>query len=175
MIDVETLRSVLRCEPETGKLYWMPRPSELFPDKRSANVWNARYAGREAFTAACGDGYRRGTVFYTNLKAHRVIWALVHGEWPADQIDHINGDPSDNRICNLRSVSNAENSRNSARPINNTSGVRGVYWHQSKNKWRARIGKNISLGYFADFDEAVAARKAAEAERGYHPNHGRAA
>ncbi len=173
----ELLRQLLRYEPETGKLFWRDRSVEMFPDQRSANTWNARFAGSEAFTAVEGKGYRFGSIFGIKYRAHRVIWALETGDWPADQIDHINGERDDNRLVNLREVTNAENGRNRRRPDANTSGVVGVYWSSAREKWLTRIivdGRHHYLGLFADFDEAVTVRKAAEAAQGYHENHGRA-
>lgn len=175
----ELLRKLLRYEPETGKLFWKERSVDMFSDgKQTAEhncaSWNEKYAGKEAFTA--GDrGYKQGLILGRNYKAHRVIWALVNGEWP-DNIDHINGIRDDNRIDNLRSVSQAENNRNAKRRSNNTSGVCGVHWYKRGNKWVAQIradGNIKHLGYFTDFDDAVAARKEAEIEHGYHENHGR--
>lgn len=114
-------------------------------------------------------------VLYPN---HRIIWAMHYGVWPTKFLDHINGDPTDNRIENLREVTNQENCKNARIGKNNTSGRVGVsyYGHNGWSKWHAYIrgnGKLISLGYFEDFDAAVAAREAAEIEHGYHPNHGR--
>ena len=121
-------------------------------------------------------GYGRITLLGKRYKSHRVAWAMHHGDWPPDQIDHINGVKSDNRIENLRSVSQAENSKNSKIPANNMSGVIGIHWDKVNFRWVARIrvnGKKIDLCRTKDFDEAVAARKKAEAEYGFHPNHGR--
>jgi len=105
-----------------------------------------------------------------------VIWAIFYGEWPSGQVDHINGVRDDNRIVNMRDVSHQDNCRNAARPRTNTSGVSGVVWDKPHKKWRAEIranGKMKNLGRFAIFDDAVAVRKSAEVEYGYHPNHGR--
>lgn len=172
----ELLRQLLHYEPETGKLFWRNRSLEMFPDRRSANTWNARFAGSEAFTAVESKGYLFGSIFGAKYRAHRVIWALETGNWPVEQIDHINGARDDNRIVNLREVSNAENGRNRRRPDANTSGVVGVYWNRARGKWLTRIiidGRQHYLGLFVDFDEAVAVRKAAEAAQGFHENHGR--
>ncbi|TES59213.1 HNH endonuclease [Pseudomonas syringae pv. tomato] len=110
-------------------------------------------------------------------KAHRVVWLICKGYWP-EELDHINGNRTDNRIENLREVTRQENLRNQKIRSNNTSGVMGVGWDKCNRRWTARIryeGKNKCIGYFKTFDEAAAARKAAEIAFGYHPNHGRAA
>lgn len=89
--------------------------------------------------------------------AHRVIWAITHDEWPEEQIDHINGDPSDNRIENLRIANQSQNNWN--RPIfrNNTTGFPGVTYEPSRNKYKAAIridGKPKNLGRFDSAEEA---------------------
>lgn len=173
----ELLREILRCEPAEGKLFWRERPLEMFGTERAWKSWNTRFAGTEACASNDGNGYRRGHVFGVMHPAHRVIFAMAHGEWPEDQIDHINGDRSDNRIENLRAVSHAENQRNRQRPSTNTSGVVGVTLVE-RDRWQAQItheGRLIFLGYFSDFSEACSARTAADEKYGYHKNHGRAA
>lgn len=173
----DTLLQLLSYDPETGKLFWCERPVEMFPSRRSAGRWNTLYAGQEAFTGVHLTGYRQGRIDGERYKAHRVIWKMMTGEDPGE-IDHINGDRADNSWANLREVERLENSRNRARHYGNTSGVCGVMWHKAGQKWLAKIGvgyAQIHLGVFDTFEEAVAARKAAEAEHGFHENHGRAA
>ena len=176
----ELLRKILRYEPDTGKLFWRERSVDMFADSKhnaelACSAWNSRFAGKDALTAFNCNGYKTGSILNRCYLAHRIIWAMVYDEWP-ENIDHINGVRDDNRIQNLRSVSRSENNRNKKRQSNNASGVCGVNWHKQHSKWRAYIkadGKVKNLGYFTDFDDAVAARKEAEAEYGYHENHGR--
>jgi hypothetical protein len=105
-----------------------------------------------------------------------VAFAIYYGRWPDGQLDHINGDRRDNRIANLREVSNAENSRNAGRRRDNTSGVVGVSSTSSRlNPWRAyiKIGDRVRhLGRFPSIKTAADARRAAERQHGYHENHG---
>lgn len=118
-------------------------------------------------------GYARINVRGKSYKMHRFIWYFVHGTWP-DQIDHINGNRSDNRLANLRNVSARENVLNLKLYPNNRSGCSGVNWHAS-GRWIAQIrdqGRYVYLGSFKDLSEAIAARKDAEKELGYHENHG---
>jgi len=110
-------------------------------------------------------GYRLGG--YIGFKfhsqqylAHRVAWFLQKGEWPA-AIDHINGNPSDNRWENLRLTNESENALNGRTPLNNTSGRKGVCWVPEANKWRAYFRRE-SLGYFRTKERAIAAREKAE-------------
>lgn len=173
--EKETLVSLLDYDPSSGKIYWKPRALSMFPDERSGKIWNSRYAGKEAFTTTDGNGYRRGRVFDVPYLAHRLIWKMVHGSDPLN-IDHIDGDPSNNRICNLRSVDVAENNRNQKMHSTNTSGVTGVCptppSRRGRRRWEARIGKEL-IGCFLTVEEATAARRKAEIQHGYHPNHGR--
>ena len=100
---------------------------------------------------------------------------MVYGEW-IDEVDHIEGTRNDNRLAKLRDGSNGQNRKNTKLPRNNTSGAIGISWAKNINKWKAYInfdGKRIGLGYFDDINDAIFARKSAEAEYGYHPNHGR--
>lgn len=166
----EQLRELLTYDPKTGKLFWKERPERMFKDtpgrtKEHAHAnWNSRYAGKEAFTAAHGEGYRQGLVFGWPYLAHRVIWAIVYGEWPVNDIDHINMDRSDNRLANLRHATRGENTCNRGAQINNTSGFKGVTWDKRSMKWMAQIGafgKNHNLGLFATAEEAHAAYRSA--------------
>lgn len=165
--SIDYLHKRLRYEPETGKLFW--RDCDEMPKR-----WRTRWAGKEAFTAN-GKGYKRGRIDDVNFQAHRVIWALHNGEWPTDQIDHINAVRDDNRISNLRAVTNAENQRNVSMKSNNTSGVCGVSWCNKRGKWLAQIGvdgRTRNLGRFTTFDAAAAARAEASRQHGFTDRHG---
>jgi hypothetical protein len=109
------------------------------------------------------------------VQLHRAVFAVVHGRWPTDQIDHIDGDPTNNRVENLREVSGLENQRNMKRYTNNTSGYTGVR-RTASGKWQALIadrGRRIHLGVFEDVEDAAAVYRAKADELGYHKNHGR--
>ena len=128
---------------------------------------------KKTYTAKTSSGRIQVSVAGKAYLAHRVIWMLVHGAEP-ETIDHINGQADDNRLCNLRAVTNAENQLNQSIHKHNNSGVMGV--HPDGDLWRAKIqkdGKQIYLGRYKTFNEAKAARKAAEKILGFHPNHGR--
>jgi hypothetical protein len=108
--------------------------------------------------------------------AHRLAWFLYFGVWPKETVDHINGNPKDNRIVNLRDVPHSSNTRNCSKRVDNTSGVTGVYFHKPSGKWQARgylFGKARSLGLFENKESAMKIRKEWEEQNGYHKNHGR--
>ena len=122
------------------------------------------------------DGYRKANIDGNTYYIHRLVWLYVHGEFPVYQIDHINGDRSDNRLENLRDVPQRENLRNMKLSKRNNSGVIGVDWHKLAKKWTARIrvdGRQINLGLFDDLELAAFVRKEAEHKYGFHINHGR--
>jgi hypothetical protein len=110
-------------------------------------------------------GYHETRVDGVTYVVHRLIWLYHYGYLPENDIDHINRNRADNRIENLREVSHQCNLRNIGIAINNTSGIKGVSYCQKRRQWRAYLKadqKNIFLGRFCDFFEAVAARLAAE-------------
>lgn len=162
----EDLLALLRFEPETGKLFWRERGI--------ASV-DRRIAGQEALTKCCPRGYRGGKLLYRSVLAHRVIFKMMTGEEPLE-IDHIDGNPSNNRWSNLRAADRHENGRNRSRSRNNRSGVTGV--SPCGDRWYASIkvnGRSLNLGTFDRLADAASVRKAAEARYGFHRNHGRAA
>jgi hypothetical protein len=176
-VDIELLRSILDYDKETGFLFWKERPESLFSRRRLHGTWNTRWAGKRALTAKDSLGYYRGPIFGKYFRAHRVAWAIETGDWPP-QIDHINGDRSDNRFVNLRASDYAQNSKNKGLNRNNTSGVLGVYWSNKDKRWVAQImadGKCTVLGRFFTLEEAASARAAANVKYGFSENHGRAA
>lgn len=164
----EYLRERLRYCHETGKLFWRDHPD-------LKKNWRTRFLEKEAFAYINVYGYKIGELNKRKFRAHRVIWAIVHGQWPDGEIDHIDHCKTNNRIENLRVVDKADNMRN--RPMRRKSkyGVFGVFFCDRMKKWWAIIGvesKNKYLGSYEKFEDAVAARKAAEREYGYHENHG---
>jgi hypothetical protein len=169
----EHLIALLRYELSTGKLFWRERPLSLCIDSRVQRSWNTQNAGAEAL-AIKRRGYYYGCIDGVTYQTHRIIWKMVYGSDP-EFIDHINGDPLDNRLVNLRSVIEHDNHKNQKKFATNTSGITGVRWKPSHKKWIASIHVEKHrkfLGYFASKDEAITVRRAAEVQYGYHPNHG---
>lgn len=110
------------------------------------------------YTRFINSGYVRTKRDGRVIKLHKL---LCEGE----EIDHFNRNKLDNRKSNLRPITHKQNMLNRSIAVNNTSGVTGVSFNKSHNKWYANISENgnrHSLGYFDNFDDAVAARKAAE-------------
>ena len=170
----EVLRQLLRYEPDTGKLFWKERGPEWFKsetnsDRHSSNKWNSRFADRQAFTSKNKNGYFHGSINYKTLLAHRVIFAMCHGEWPecGAVVDHINMDKEDNRICNLRLATISQNGANAGARKRNSSGYKGVSWHKGAMRWTARIsfgGEDKYLGLFDCPEEAHDAYRRASRE-----------
>ena len=122
-----------------------------------------------------GHGYRYITVQGKLYRASRLAWFLSYGEWPENQIDHIDQNRSNDVLSNLREITHQENLQNSSMNKNNTSGVKGVHWVKTHSKWRAMIQVDkipIVLGYFSNKWDAICARKAADYKYGFHINHG---
>jgi len=152
----EDVQRIFYYDPETGLLFWRER--------KQGRTFGS--VGRKD-----KDGY----LFFKMNKhkdrfcVHRVAWAYVHRKWPDDQIDHINGNKSDNRLCNLREANTAENMRNVGRQSHNTSGLKGVSWHKLRNKWRADIKVNQKQKFLGLFEcPAAASFKYQIAAESYH-------
>ena len=160
-LTIAEARKWFRYDPDAGALYWAIRPS------------NAARMDRPA--GKLERGYWSVMVNGRLYRAHRIIWAMHYGEWPDGQIDHINHIRADNRIENLRVVPHLDNHRNMSLFKNNTTGVPGVRFDVRYGSWTARITvnyKQINLGSYKTKEGAIAARKKAEVEYGFHVNHG---
>jgi len=154
MLTQAELKNRLFYDPETGEFRWLVSSGGV-------------RAGSVAGGVDKKTGYRRIRALARKYLAHRLAWLYMTGEWPAAEIDHRNLNRDDNRWRNLREASHAENMRNTPRRSHNTSGVKGVDFHKSSQKWRARInvnGRSLSLGYFNNIGEATTAYANAAAE-----------
>jgi len=178
-ITQELLKELLDYNPETGVLTWNKRDRKWFNKDHAMNVWNGKFSGKIAGQpfkrTKCEKTYNRISVLNKRYLSHRIIWLLVYGKWPLDQVDHIDGNGENNRIYNLRDVDQYENQKNCRFQSNNTSGCTGVHWSKRSNSWKVEIGsmgKSIFIGYFKDLINAIKARKEAEIKYSYHKNHG---
>lgn len=148
-IPVAELHELFVCDALAGKLI-----RKVF--------CGGRPAGEAAGALNRVNGYTYVSVRLRKVLVHRAIWAMTHGEWPVLDIDHINGDRSDNRLANLRVATRQQNIGNSGKRRNNTSGYKGVTAY--KGRWRAQIGAagyRKALGVFDTPELAHAAYCAA--------------
>ena len=157
-MDIKRLREVLSYAPDTGKLTWKVR------------VANRVHVGDEAGYPN-SVGYRALELDGKSYLAHRVAWALGHGQVPIKDIDHADGDRCNNALCNLRLVTHNENLQNQRKAMrNNRTGLLGVSLDNRSGHYQARIrldGKSTALGTFTTAEAAHAAY--VKAKRIMHP------
>jgi len=153
-MSIEELKQMLSYDSNTGEFTWTGNA----PHKVKNKLANAKDKLGYVCLKIQGKMY----------KAHRLAWAFTHGHFPEKHIDHINGNPSDNRIVNLREATRSLNLQNLRKPkFNNKSGFLGVC--KNGNNWSAQIcvnGKKVSLGTYPSPDQAHVAY--VNAKRKYH-------
>lgn len=163
MITQSELKQILDYNPDTGIFTWKINKGGKAKCGTIANSIDSK-------------GYIRIQINNKRNSAHRLAWLYIYGSFPNNMIDHINGNKIDNRIYNLREATVNENQYNRKVPINNTSGIKGVYFDKSRNKWVAELkcnSKKIHIGRFNDIELAQIAIN--EARNKYHKefaNHG---
>lgn len=145
LLTQERLHSLLSYQPVTGIFRWRSAGGH-----RCGKI--AGYKTTRGYVDIKIDGVR--------YKAHRLAWFYVHGVWPSELLDHINGDTSDSRITNLRECTNTENIRNQRRHKNNQSGYKGVHWYGQSAKWRAALMVDRKSVYIGLYDSPLAAAQA---------------
>jgi hypothetical protein len=154
ILTAQRLRELLHYDPATGIFTW-------------------RIGRRSALKAGCfrSDGYLYITVDGRQRLSHRLAWLWMTSDWPSGTIDHIDGNPSNNRFENLRDVTIAENIQNRRKArVDSKTGVLGVSFDKRRNKFRAAIkfeGRRLYLGQFVTAESAHAAY--VEAKRRLHP------
>lgn len=156
MISYERLHDALHYNPETG----------VFTRKIGSG------------TSKVGDiagynlrGYIRISIDNRQHEAHRLAWLYIYGYWPENEIDHIDRNPSNNSISNLREVSRQCNMRNTGMLKNNTSGIKGVHFDKNRCRWLAHIKinqKNVYLGRFENKIDAAISRYNMELKTNFH-------
>lgn len=158
LITLDEARSLFGYNPETGDLIW-----KVIRKCHGGFVVPGTVAGTNS------NGYTAVGVNQRIYRAHRIAWLLQTGEWPSAgmDIDHINGNRSDNRWCNLRLATRSQNNMNRSK-AKTAHGAAGVYqrtYRSGNKKWHARVafdGQLILLGHFDTKEDALAAREAAE-------------
>jgi hypothetical protein len=159
LLPFELANEFLDYNPETGVFIRKWRDRKHFPSDRSWKWWNTRYANTVAGYTR-DDKYRLIGVNSKLYLAHRVAWLLHYEVWPTNEIDHINNDPADNRIENLREATHSQNMRNKSSRKDSSSKYLGVSWHKATNKWQATIwvdGTKMYLGLFTVEEDAARA------------------
>lgn len=157
MITHGRLLQVMNYDAETGLFHWLAATSKKTKIGSQAKTINAY-------------GYIRIRIDKEDYVAHRLAWFYVYGKWPENQIDHINGVRTDNRINNLRDVCVRQNQENQRRAQKgNRSGFLGVSWNNKDQKWWSRISVNGKFNYLGSYDKPEDAHAAyVEAKRLRH-------
>jgi len=161
-VDQKSLKELLCYNPLTGVFTWKSKVQNS-----PANIGDT--AGYDV------KGYTMMSIHDSRYYAHRLAWLWKHGEFPTFEIDHINHNRKDNRICNLREVKHIDNCRNCSMNSNNTSGATGVYFNKITKLWLANITVNKVRKYIGEYSnkaDAIRARKSYEEYYGFHKNHG---
>jgi hypothetical protein len=167
-LSLDELREYFAYEADTGVIRWR----RDFRVKGSHGTKRGKVAG----ILKPGGGYWMIMFRHNNLRAHRLAWFLHYGQEPPIEIDHKDGDRTNNRIANLRAATKRTNMHNTKRRSDNKSGFKGVTFERGRRKWRANIrvmGRSIVLGRFASPEEAHDAYVAAAYK--YHGEFARAA
>lgn len=146
MITALELRERLQYNPNTGRWVWLKTP-------------RAGYVGRPAGSLDA-KGYWCIKIDGQSYKASRLAYLYMTGEWPTEEMDHIDGTSWNDMWHNLRPATRSENNSNRRVRDDNTSGAIGVFWNKDRNKWCAQIGR-VYLGLYDTFEEAVAVRDSA--------------
>lgn len=154
----ESLKEQLDYDPVSGNFYWKVSKGNIVKGSK-AGYLNTKSAGSK-------EGYISIRLFGTQYYAHRLAYLYMLGTFPEAEIDHIDGNHSNNSWENLRDATRSENTRNTKIRSDNTSGIKGVGKHKQTGLWRARVvieGREIHLGLFATIKEAeqavIAGRK----------------
>ncbi|MHC2089155.1 HNH endonuclease signature motif containing protein [Methylobacterium sp. CM6244] len=147
---LEDLAQVLRADLDTGQFHWLV-------GQRAGHV--AGFANDR--------GYVLVRLWKRNYRAHRLMWLFAHEQWPAQGIDHINGDRGDNRIANLRECDQSQNMENVHKRKRSACGFAGTVYDPVRKRFKATItvrGKRHRLGYFKTGEAAAEAYERAKAD-----------
>jgi hypothetical protein len=134
------MNNEIRYNAETGEFWWI---RQSFNNRRDM----IKPAGGLEL-----NGYIKIVINGVTVKAHRLAFYCMTGEWPPSCVDHINGVRDDNRWCNLRLATQMENNQNVRTYKSNTSGWLGTYWNKARKKWVAQIQYNRKKYFLGDYD-----------------------
>jgi hypothetical protein len=160
--SAEYVRSRVDYDPETGDFRWKPRQEV----DQYAKTWNARYSGKLAgYKKQRRDGSCDIVIAFDDEKyrAHRLAWLLMTNETPPEQLDHKNGDATDNRFVNLRDATNGQNGHNRSVRSDSHTGIKGVSYDPRRGTHYARIAGRL-IGHYSSEEEAAEAHRLAALE-----------
>lgn len=172
------LMKYLEYNKDTGDFIWRVRSVRIPQDK----TWNKRFSGTVAGNVNDSGNGKKYIDINLNIlslgkfRAHRLAWIYMHGDIDKDlEIDHIDGNGTNNSLDNLRLVKPSVNMKNQRFRESNSTGFTGVSLNSITGKYEAYITvnrKRLHLGHFSSLDSAAKVRKAAELTYGFHKNHG---
>lgn len=166
MLEYREALKLFRYDYETGVLYWRWRVNSRVPKTLEAGMQRKSNS----------DGYLNVHVQGRLYPAHRIVMLMCYGFYGEGlEVDHINHVRNDNRLCNLRFVTRSENSKNQSVSSKSTTGVTGVYFSKSRNKFIAQIKVNRQvhyLGCYNTLEEVTEARRQADRKYKFNNNHG---
>ena len=155
--DKDYIRRLLSYDSGSGEFTWLESRGTI---KRGGVAGGA--------TTSKGRTYIQIKIDKSLYKAHHIAWFFIYGEWPSHDVDHIDGDGTNNRANNLRRCTHSQNIANAKMQHNNISGFKGVSWDKGHEQWRAYIThdrKRIWLGRFDKIEDAALVRLHAAKER----------
>jgi len=176
------IRAFFKYDRDTGVFTWRDDVSrDWYKYEGAYQTFLRERAGRVVDFYKTPKGYLQMNIAgESGIFAHQIAWLLTYEEMPKNHIDHIDGNPENNVINNLRDVSNKINQRNRKMNKNNTSGFNGVHWNNKCKKWVAHIvidNRMRHLGVFTSAREAALARQVfvdGNTHLGFTDRHGKA-
>ena len=142
MLTQERLKDLLHYNPDNGHFTWIKTTSPRVKVGAVADI-------------AISHGYKYIGIDKQKYRVHRLAWLYMCGKFPEYYVDHIDGNPLNNALSNLREATHKQNLFNSKKPIHNTSGYKGVHFHKGTNKWRA-------VAYVDNYPQHIGLFKTAE-------------
>ena len=165
MLTQKELKRLFSYDPLTGQFTRKSLPST-----------RGRFTKSKLVGCKGKNGYLTIRIDYKLYLCHRLAWLYIHGEFPIECIDHINGVRDDNKLVNLRDIPKIENQKNMKLSSRNKSGVNGVSWFGRDSLWVVHTninGKAIHIGRSKSIFEAACMSISARNKLNYHENHGR--